>query len=75
VLLTGDVATCSSWQRSLESTLRPTVRVFNVAGAALPAELAKGAPPRDGAAAWVCRGTQCLPPVTTLQEIEREIAG
>ena len=75
VLLTGDPATCCAWQRSLESTLRPTVRVFNVAGTTLPAELAKGALPRDGAAAWVCRGTQCLPPVTTLQEIERELAG
>ncbi len=74
VLLTGDAATCTAWQRSLESTLRPMVRVFNVAGISLPPELAKGAPPRDGAAAWVCRGTQCLPPVTTLEQIERELA-
>ncbi len=74
VLLTGDAATCSAWQRGLERTLRPTVRVFNVAGIALPAELAKGPPPRHGAAAWVCRGTQCLPPITSLPEIEREVA-
>jgi uncharacterized protein YyaL (SSP411 family) len=74
VLLAGDAATCAAWQRSLETRFRPTVRVFNVAGVSLPAELAKGAPPRDGAAAWLCRGTQCLPPVTTLQEIERELA-
>ncbi len=74
VLLAGEAATCSAWQRSLESRLRPTVRVFNVAGVVLPSELAKGALPRDGAAAWVCRGTQCLPPLATLQEIERELA-
>ena len=74
VLLAGDAATCSDWQRGLERTLRPRVRVFNVAAIALPAELAKGAPPRHGAAAWVCRGTQCLPAMTALAEVEREIA-
>jgi hypothetical protein len=74
VLLTGDSATCSAWQRGLERTLRPSVRVFNVAGSALPTELVKGPPPARGAAAWVCRGTQCLPPITSLAEIEREIA-
>ena len=49
VLLAGDGATCAAWQRALEARLRPGVRVFNVAGAALPAELVKGAPPAEGA--------------------------
>jgi uncharacterized protein YyaL (SSP411 family) len=74
VLLAGNAEACVAWQRALERTLRPWVRVFNVAGIALPPELVKGSVPARGAAAWVCRGTQCLPPMATLPEIEREIA-
>ncbi len=48
--------------------------MFNVAGIALPPELVKGPAPAAGAAAWVCRGTQCLPPIASLPDIEREIA-
>ena len=74
VLLTGDAVTCSTWQRRLERTVKPSVRVFNVAGIALPRELEKGPAPARGAAAWVCRGTQCLPPVHALSEVEHELA-
>src|SRR6185436_2051360 len=42
VLLAGDPETCANWQRSLRATLRPGVRVYDVAGVALPAELTKG---------------------------------
>jgi len=67
VLLAGDVALCAQWQRALEEAYRPTTRVFNLAGAgALPPALAKGPVPADGAIAWVCRGTHCLPPVRAL---------
>jgi uncharacterized protein YyaL (SSP411 family) len=75
VLLAGDPVTCDAWQRELERTLRPSVRVFNLAGIVVPVELVKGPAPGGGAAAWVCRGTQCLPPIVSLPEIEREIAG
>jgi len=74
VLLAGDRKACFAWQRSLERRLRPTVRVFNVAGVALPAELAKGAAPAEGAVAWVCRGNRCLPPIDDLGELEAELA-
>ncbi|HVN33877.1 MAG TPA: thioredoxin domain-containing protein [Casimicrobiaceae bacterium] len=75
VLLTGDAAICGEWQCCLERTLRPRVRVFNVAGVqALPAELVRGAAPKRGAVAWVCRGTRCLPAIATLAGIERELA-
>jgi hypothetical protein len=74
VLLAGDREVCSAWQRSLERRLRPTVRIFNVAGAALPAELAKGPTPRAGAVAWVCRGTQCLPAIDDLALLEVALA-
>ena len=74
VLLAGDREACREWQRSLERSLRPTVRVFNVAGVALPAELAKGAAPADRAVAWVCRGTRCLPRIDDLAALEAEIS-
>ena len=74
VLLAGYRDECIAWQRTLERTLRPTVRIFNVAGVPLPAELAKGAAPADRAVAWVCRGTQCLPPIAALRDVEAEIA-
>ena len=67
VLLQGDVETCVQWQRSLENVYRPSVSVFNLAGVpALPPALVKGAPPAEGAVAWVCKGMVCLPPVTAL---------
>jgi uncharacterized protein YyaL (SSP411 family) len=73
VLLAGDAAICSDWHRGLERTLRPRIRVFNVAGVKLPAELTRGTVPDRGAAAWVCLGTQCLPAMATFAEIEREL--
>jgi hypothetical protein len=75
VLLVGDREVCSAWQRSLERRLRPMVRIFNVAGVALPTALAKGPTPSAGARAWVCRGAQCLPAIDDLARLEAEIAG
>ncbi len=76
VLLDGDPVTSAAWQRALETTVRPAVRVYNVAGVdALPAELAKGPAPDTGrAVAWVCRGTQCLPPIHTLEDVEAALS-
>ncbi len=68
VLLTGDPDTAAQWQRGLERAFRPSVRVFAVAGVALPRELVKGA--GVGTQAWICRGTHCLAPVSSLQEAE-----
>ena len=66
VLIAATWTTARAWQRALERRLRPTVRVFNIAGVALPPELAKGRAPATGAVAWVCHGTQCLPPIDDL---------
>jgi len=74
VLIDGASDEARSWQRALEGKYRPSVRIFNVAGvASLPPTLAKGERPREGAVAWVCRGTHCLPPVASLTELEREL--
>ncbi len=74
VLLAGDPATCRQWHRALERTLRPSVRVLDIAGAAAPASLAKGPVPATGAVAWVCHGTRCLPPLGDLAAVERALA-
>ena len=74
VILDGERTTCAAWQRALERTLRPAVRIFDVSGAAeLPPPLAKGARPAEGAVAWICAGASCLPPVTDLAEVERAL--
>jgi len=70
VLLQGDVEICTQWQRTLENVYRPAVNVLNLAGVpALPPMLIKGAPPAQGAMAWICRGTACLPPITALEAL------
>ena len=74
VLLAGDPPATAAWHASLAATLRPSVRVYDVAGVSLPPELRKGAQPAaTKAAAWVCRGNVCLAPVATLAEIERAL--
>ncbi len=75
VLLAGDPALCSAWQRALEADYRPTTRVFNLAGhGEIPGALVKGPAPADGATAWVCQGTQCLPPIHALPDLLRVLS-
>jgi uncharacterized protein YyaL (SSP411 family) len=74
VLLAGAGDECRRWQRTLAARVRPSVRVFNVAGIELPAGLAKGAVPADRAVAWVCQGTQCLPAIDDLHRLEQALA-
>ncbi len=75
VLIDGAAGEALEWQRALEKDYRPSVRVFNIAGVSpLPPALAKGTRPADGAVAWVCKGTHCLPAVATLAELARELA-
>jgi uncharacterized protein YyaL (SSP411 family) len=75
VLLAGDGEDCGRWQRALAARVLSSVRVFNVAGIALPAGLAKGAAPAGGAVAWVCQGTHCLPAIDDFSRLEATLAG
>jgi uncharacterized protein YyaL (SSP411 family) len=50
------------------------VVVVDVAGEDVPDALRKGARPPTGAAAYVCRGMQCLPPITDVARVEAELA-
>ena len=76
VLLRGDQAQCSAWQRELEQQYRPGVEVLNLAGHAdLPGALVQpaGVDPRY-AAAWLCREGVCLPPLTSRTDLEQQLA-
>ncbi|MBK9116951.1 MAG: thioredoxin domain-containing protein [Betaproteobacteria bacterium] len=75
VLLAGAADDCAAWQRTLEATYRPHVRVLNLAQCTdVPPALAKGAAPASGAQAWVCRGTTCLPPMVSILDVADALA-
>jgi uncharacterized protein YyaL (SSP411 family) len=69
VVLTGDSHLTRDWRRALDRRYRPDVTIVDTAGAALPPALQKGHATTP-AAAFVCRGMTCLPPVATLTAIE-----
>ena len=76
VLLRGDPAACAAWQRMLERGFRPSQRVLDLsAQKVLPGALAE---PRDaggpGAAAWICRGAVCEPPIRSADQLEAVLA-
>ena len=58
------------WQRRLAARYRPHTLALRIADAAtaLPAALAKPIP-AHGVNAWVCRGVECLPAITGLDQL------
>jgi uncharacterized protein YyaL (SSP411 family) len=71
VVLAGDPDEAAAWQRALERSYRPGIRVFNLAAVDWPPPaMVKSKKPTSGAVAWVCKGTSCLPPITALPEVE-----
>ena len=74
VILDGERHETRAWQRQLERDYRPDVFVVDIAGADAPAMLRKGEPPARGANAWVCQGSQCLPPVASFDDLVSELA-
>ena len=74
VILDGERSETRAWQRQLERDYRPDVCVVDIAGADAPPMLRKGEAPTRGARAWVCRGSQCLPPVASFDEVFAALA-
>jgi uncharacterized protein YyaL (SSP411 family) len=74
VVLAGDPDETRAWQHALEQTLRPDVVTVDLAGADVLDSLRKGPFPDAGAAAWVCRGMRCLPPLTAYDAIPAALA-
>ena len=73
VLITGDPSATARWHAKLAAPLRTAARIYDVGGLPLPTELRKGEPTAS-VEAWVCRGMTCLPPMTSLDEVERELS-
>ncbi|MGC2049620.1 MAG: thioredoxin domain-containing protein, partial [Gallionella sp.] len=73
LVLRGTASGTSAWQNALRSHYLPGVMTIapkdDVAG--LPDALAK--PRGEATTAWLCHGTQCLPPITDLDELLKQL--
>jgi len=75
VVLAGEPAETAAWQQALEAKFRAGVRVLDLGPVdAPPPALVKGHRPARGAVGWVCRGTTCLPLVTSVADVVRALA-
>ena len=75
VILRGDAATLREWQRRCAEGFHPARLVFAIPSeAAPPGILAQREPPARGAQAWICSGTECSPPVATIEELQAALA-
>jgi len=74
VLLTGPPAATDTWRAELAARYLPGVISLRLPDdtADLPAMLARprGARPQ----AWVCRGSQCLPPVADIESLLKSLS-
>jgi uncharacterized protein YyaL (SSP411 family) len=70
LVIAGDAETARAWQRKLERRYLPELAIVTAPQNEAPDALRKGAVPDQGVAAWLCRGMQCLPPVTELSALE-----
>ncbi|HEX5463930.1 MAG TPA: hypothetical protein VFW88_04370, partial [Burkholderiales bacterium] len=76
-ILRGPADELPSWQRALDSEYRPNLLALAVPDtiSGLPEVLDKPMKNAGGpVAAWVCRGTVCLPPVTSRAELRETLA-
>jgi uncharacterized protein YyaL (SSP411 family) len=74
VILRGAAGAIAPWQRDLNAVFAPRRWVLAVAADAtgLPAAIATK-PAATGPIAYVCRGTQCSAPISSLAELTREL--
>jgi hypothetical protein len=65
----------AAWQAKLQQRYLPDVMTFVLSDetTGLPEALDK--PAREQTTGWLCRGTQCLPPVTHLEELLKMLSG
>jgi uncharacterized protein YyaL (SSP411 family) len=73
LVLRGTAGATSAWEDTLRSLYLPNVMTIALADgfAGLPEVLNK--PRRGTGTAWLCHGTQCLPPITDLNELLAQI--
>jgi hypothetical protein len=76
VILRGEPARCTAWQRALEANYRPRVQALELSREEeLPGTLSRpNVADPNGATAWVCTGAACLPPVHSSQALEAALS-
>jgi uncharacterized protein YyaL (SSP411 family) len=77
VILRGPADELASWQRALDAEYRPNLLALAIPDTAsgLPDALDKPVTDTGGeVGAWVCRGTVCLPPVTSQAALQEALA-
>ena len=69
LVLRGNSNEVASWQHALRTCYLPDVMIFTLTKdvAGLPDALNK--PITEKSTAWLCQGTQCLPPITSFDEL------
>ena len=74
LVLRGTTSDTSAWQNALRARYLPDVMTIVLADdvADLPDALAK--PQGEKATAWLCHGAQCLPPITDLDELLKQLS-
>ena len=73
LVLRGSASETNAWQNTLRLRYLPNVMTIVLADdvADLPDVLAK--PRGEKTTAWLCHSTQCLPPITDLDELLRQL--
>jgi uncharacterized protein YyaL (SSP411 family) len=73
LVLCGDEKETAAWRAAVSEHYEPDLMVIVLNGDEqdLPEVLAK--PPQASTTAWLCRGTQCLPPITSLAALKAEL--
>ncbi|MDO8989776.1 MAG: thioredoxin domain-containing protein [Sideroxyarcus sp.] len=74
LVLCGAEKETTAWRAAVTAKYRPELMIVVLSGdeTALPAPLDK--PRAATTTAWLCRGTQCLPPITELDRLLKELA-
>ncbi len=65
----------AAWQEALQTRYLPDVLVVALSEDAVDLPEALDKPRSAQTTAWLCRGTQCLPPITDLDELIAQLAG
>ncbi len=76
-ILRGPADELPSWQRALDGEYRPNLLALAIPDkvSGLPEALDKPVKDAGGpVSAWVCRGTVCLPPITSQAELQEALA-
>ncbi len=73
LVLRGTENETAAWRAAVSAKYRPELMIIELRGneAGLPAALDK--PHSENTTAWLCRGTQCLPPITGLDALLAEL--